>query len=78
MQRRMVAVLAARQLSLGEGSVGAALGGGIKSDFAALAGNAVGYTFRYSRAMCAGPNGSLASAAQRSGHPDDLQRAVRV
>ena len=42
MQRRMVAVLAARQLSLGEGSVDAAPGGGIESDFAAPAGNVVG------------------------------------
>lgn len=41
MQRRMVAGLATRQLSLGEGSVGAALGGGVKSDFAAPAGNVV-------------------------------------
>jgi hypothetical protein len=32
MQRRMVAVLATRQLSSGQESLGAALGGGIESD----------------------------------------------
>jgi len=42
----MVAVLATRQLSLGAGSVGAALGGGIESDFAGPAGNVVGLHLR--------------------------------
>jgi len=42
----MVAVLATRQLSLGAGSVGAALGGDTKSDFAGLAGNVVGLHLR--------------------------------